>query len=246
MLDNDTSNSSPYFQSMSDTKLKFFIREWRKKRKLTQGALADLLDTSVSKVSKLETQAQRVDEVWIAKLASALQISPADLFRSPEQLANAEVKDELAPAPIYFQQIPILGEVAAGAWLEVDPLKTEEEPTDWLPFSPDPQLNLNSAFVLKVHGTSLNKIAPEGSLLVCTPYAGQELSDGDLTIVERARDGGSLIEVTAKRVRQPNGHFELWPESNDPKWQTPIVLNGDDDGIEISIKALVKKIIIEP
>ncbi len=48
------------------------------------------------------------------------------------------------------------------------------------------------------------------------------MRDGDMVIFERAREGGQLIETTAKRVRRRGPMLELWPESDDPRWQDPL------------------------
>lgn len=241
---------SPYFSQMADNKVKFFVREWRKHRSLTQEQLAAEIGTSGSKVSKLETGEQMMNENWLSQLSKALRVSPSDLLRRPTDPApeTAPTSSDLIPAPVMFHKIPILGEVAAGTWLEVDQIASSEEPKSWLPFLPDPSLPLQHTYALIVRGTSLNRIAPEGSMLICVDLAsGSEVQEGNLVIVERSRSG-DLLEVTAKRVRRKPDCYELWPESNDPKWQQPIVLNGHDDHDEISVKirSIVRKVIIEP
>ena len=78
--------------------------------------------------------------------------------------------------------------------------------------------------------------------MVCisTDQTALEPKEGDLVIVRRIRHQGALIETTAKEIRK-NGHFELWPVSDDPKFQQPIIVPDDDTdhGEVIQIAAIV-------
>ena len=140
--------------------------------------------------------------------------------------------------------VPMVGEVAAGVWLEAE-LPSSEGLTplnalisdDWPP---------DALFAVKVRGESLNKIASDGDHLLCVDIlrAGLEVRDGDLVIVERSQQQGGLVEMTAKRLRERNGVTELWPESNDPQFQQPITLvdNDNDDSQAVTIRARVVSI----
>lgn len=99
-----------------------------------------------------------------------------------------------------------------------------------VPVPPDPKFPTRASFGLVVSGTSINKIAQDGDVLVCLSYAeaGFEIRDGDLAIVERRMAQEGLVEVTAKRVRRFVDRLELHPESTDQRWQTPLVVRGDD------------------
>ncbi|NBN79909.1 helix-turn-helix domain-containing protein [Microvirga tunisiensis] len=209
---------------------------------MTQAELAELANTNVSEISKLERGDRRLTVDWLARLGTALGVSPHELMLPPsEMVTSGGVPLDLAPHKTMFRRLPVKGEVAAGSWLDFDPLRSE--PTDWLDFIPDTKLSADHVYALKVRGTSLNKIAPDGSVLVCLDAVGAGLAirEGDLVIVAQSREGG-LREVTAKRVKRANGQYELWPESIDPKWQAPIFLNGEDE--TVAVKAIVKYIVI--
>lgn len=153
----------------------------------------------------------------LTKLATALNTTPAYLM-------GQSVEPELtARKPISSRGIPYRGEVAAGVWIEVG--EGVLEPDEWLPINPLPQYPEGSVYCLTVRGDSLDKIARPGATLVCVDlYAsGIEIKDGDLVIVERAKQQDGLLEMTAKRVRSVKGGFELYPESTNPKWQ-PLTL----------------------
>ena len=136
--------------------------------------------------------------------------------------------------------VPVVGEVAAGLWMEAALFETEnlEEST----ISYDVRFPPQAQYVVKVRGESLNRIAANGDLLLCVDYlaAGLELKENDLVLVERSRDNGMTIERTAKRLIKLNGESELMPESDDPRFQETIVYReGDFDHTEVKIKARI-------
>lgn len=138
--------------------------------------------------------------------------------------------------PVSSQAIPYKGTVAAGVWIE--PGEGNLEPEEWLPFNPAPQYPEGSVYCLTVQGDSLDKIAPPGVTLVCVDlYAsGVAVRDGDLVIVERAKQQNGFLEMTAKRVRSVPGGFELYPESSNPRWQPltyPRSVDQDDETIRL-------------
>lgn len=136
----------------------------------------------------------------------------------------------------------VLGEVAAGMWIDVRVADTvlERHPVSQL--FVDRNYPIAAQYDLIVRGTSLNKIAPDGFHLRCVDVHKGRLEpvDGDLVIVRRMRDS-YLCETTAKRYRVINGQKQLWPESTDERWQEAMVLpTGGEDGDEsIDVVALV-------
>ena len=155
---------------------------------------------------------------------------------------------DFTPAPLRpMGSIPILGSIRAGSWLEVDQLNYEaDQEHRHIPALLDYPLDWQYAYT--VEGTSLNKRAEEGDILQCVDLiqSGMDVEDNRLVIVERTKHEGSMIERTAKRVRKTSSGFELWPESNDPAHQEPIVLNGAESHEEVRIKALVIWIMKRP
>jgi SOS-response transcriptional repressor LexA len=148
--------------------------------------------------------------------------------------------------PLPSRAVPYRGKVAAGVWLEID---QAFEPEEWLPFNPVPQYPEGAVYCLTVEGDSIDRIAPQGSVLVCVDLyeSGVTIRDGDLVIVERSKQQDGLRETTAKRVRSVPGGLELYPESSNPKW-LPIFVPDDrrerDDTLQI--KARVEYIMSRP
>jgi transcriptional regulator with XRE-family HTH domain len=64
---------------------RWFLKEWRKHRAMTQQQLADALDTTTSRISELETGSERYNQDILESLAKALSlpedpVTPADLL----------------------------------------------------------------------------------------------------------------------------------------------------------------------
>lgn len=137
------------------------------------------------------------------------------------------------------QGLPIRGSVAAGVWRE--PSDAAELEPVLAPVAPDQRFSVESQYILRVDGHSMDKIAPPGCLLHCVDVvkSGLEIQHGDIVVVERVRHG--LYETTVKRVRKTGNRVQLWPESVDPAHQKPIDLGTKGD--QVVVKALVLYVI---
>jgi len=171
----------------------------------------------------------------LERLAVVLQTTPAWL-----QSGIGEPERSAAPS---LGGIKIMGTVAAGVWHEVP--SSDWYNDDDLPistFPADPRFSISAQFDLKVQGTSINLMAPEGHYLRCVKLFefGMELQDGDIVIVQRTRDS-SLVETTAKAIKKSRTGIELWPRSSDPRWQDRLLIpnGGKDQHEEIKIVAVV-------
>jgi transcriptional regulator with XRE-family HTH domain len=159
------------------------------------------------------------------QVAAALGISVIALMHGP--LAAATASSAF--------RIRCIGRVAANNWRDVgqsDQTEAHEQRESIIP--PDPRYPPSAQYELLVVGNSINRVAPDGFLLrvVDVRKAGVAASPGDLVIAERRRDGGQLIETTAKRLRQGTKGEELWPESTDPQWQHPLKLGENTERAE--------------
>lgn len=125
--------------------------------------------------------------------------------------------------------IRLVGEVAAGRWLDVD-TAVDEPAYEAGPIPADPLFDPAMQFAVQVRGTSINRVARDGAILGCVDVQRARLTprDGDLVVVERRRYGGSEIERTAKRLHLEGGVQSLWPDSTDPKWQSAIEIAPED------------------
>ncbi len=65
--------------------MRFYLKEWRDKFGLSQDQLADRMNTSKSKISKLERGSQAWGPKWVAAAAEAFNLDDEQaLFRHPD------------------------------------------------------------------------------------------------------------------------------------------------------------------
>lgn len=174
----------------------------------------------------------------------------AVLGTTPAYLAYGEgaATGPAAPAPHRPGRaalLPIAGEVAAGQWLEVD--AAVDAPAHTVqPLAADPRWPAEAQYAVVVRGTSINRVAPDGAILACvdTRQIRYHAQTGDLVIVQRTRHGGQDMERTAKRYRQVEDHYELWPDSTDARHK-PLVIDpaaDQDEGTSVEVIGLVTRV----
>ena len=83
--------------------IRWFLKEWRKHRRLTLQQVAARLETSPSVLSDLENGKSRMNDDWIAGFAWAYQVEPSDLLRDPamptrDELLSMGTPDQLRAA----------------------------------------------------------------------------------------------------------------------------------------------------
>lgn len=207
---------------------------------------AGLSETALKDLLANEKQWPKLDT--LQKLAISLETDPAWLaFGGDEDIEAAKAATAAMPAA----SLPVVGEVAAGRWLEADD-HVDVPPYDPVPVQPDSRWPVEAQYGLMVRGTSLNRVALDGDILACVDAitARYRPREDDLVIVEMRRNAGLLRQMTAKRYMRLSTHIELWPDSDDPRWQTPIIIPHPEDGlssavededgrIEVRIKAMV-------
>lgn len=173
----------------------------------------------------------------IAKVAKVVNLSLDALVEHDE--TKALVLDGGGIYPSTLTTAPVVGHVQAGNWQEPGMLETVEE--QQVPYSPDARYVGLQQFAWKVVGSSLNRIAPDGSFIITVRFIdlGRDPREGEPVVCERRRHG--LHEYTVKRVRKaPGGGFMLVPDSDDPRFQEPIWLSAtEENGTEVVATHLV-------
>lgn len=205
------------------------IAELRKKKKLSQAALAELVGTTQPQIFKLEKGRLQLSKDWAERIAPHLDISAVDL------LFQSENSNEYLTT---VDSLPVLGVVQAGNWREVALFEvTAPEDADMIPVAAQSEYPHAKQYALKVAGDSMNLKFQEGSFVTCVNWAdtGLELKVGMTLHVERHR--GDTIEVTVKCYGEADGKRWLEPRSTNPMHK-PIELNGEED-TEIIVKGLV-------
>lgn len=215
------------------------IRKLRDQMELVQEDLAERAKKSVSYISRLESGKTDPTLTDLRHISVALEIPLSQLVS--EDGASSGHSRSVKPTKIFVE-----GEVAAGRYVEFHHGVRVDFERFESPFPPDPNYPYAAQFDLRVSGTSLNKFAKEGEFLRCVHLLKSEemkqhieIFDGDYVIFERSK--GSLLEVTAKKFVRRADQIELWPDSDDPQWQTPTIipLTEETDGEEGRVVALV-------
>lgn len=221
--------------------MKYKIAKWaednRRQRKMTQGDIGKAIGVSQPQArARLHaTMEFSLDEIEILE----------KLFNENSPLRDEAKINQIERIEIEIGEIPIKGAVQAGSWIDRQD-EVAFEMDEKVPALAGYPLDTQCAYV--VIGTSLNRIASPGSVLVAVDIikADIDIKDNDLVIIERSRYDGQQVETTAKRVRQTLTGFELWPESDDPKWQQATRLDNPPEHEEIRIVAKVMWIVSRP
>ena len=70
-----------------------YLRQWRKKARLTQEELAEKVGTTKAVISLLESEGRPLSAKWLRKLAEALNTTPGRILDVNPDEANADVLD---------------------------------------------------------------------------------------------------------------------------------------------------------
>lgn len=200
------------------------IEKSRKEKGLSQAKLGKSLGVTRNAVSLWESNTSSPQPERLRELAVILD-------KDFDWLATGRRRHSLVT-----QGLPLWGEIAAGVWSEVG--ENQEMEVKRVPVAPDPAYPADAQYALKVKGNSVNRIAPDGTIIVVVDIikAGIEVREGDLVWIERRK--GTLVETTLKRIRKVKGRLELWPESDDPRHKEPVRLGANGE-TEVTIKGLV-------
>ena len=138
---------------------------------------------------------------------------------------------EATAVPVPTQRIGVFGSVQASYWRPSS--SVIDIASEYLDVPVLPGYPASAQYALKVFGPSMNKVAREGTFVICTRYDSglKRIKHDKIVHVERERFGE--IEWTLKRLKWDGGDAYLWPESDDPDYQEPIevVPQGEDDVI---------------
>lgn len=132
--------------------------------------------------------------------------------------------------------VRVVGKVAAGVWLDVDNYSFSDE--TWVPAVRSPEYRNGEQVAYKVEGPSMNKVLPDGVYAIGVLYGmARSPRHNDIVVVRRTRAG--LVETTIKRYMRINGKEVLMPESDDPRYQQPLLLDAPEDDATVELHALI-------
>jgi transcriptional regulator with XRE-family HTH domain len=196
------------------------IAKIREAKGLSQVELAERLGIHVTNLNKIERGKSSPDLVRLQQIAKELRVSVADLVSDGE--------------PAKGRQVRVRGYVQAGHWAESWEFPEEEQYE--VPVPDDEYLAPYKLYAAETRGPSMNKRYPEGTIVVFTDAieTHEEIQIGKRYVVERQRADG-LREATVKTLwRDESGKFWLVPESDDPRYQESIPVEGaEEDTVRI-------------
>ena len=187
------------------------IAEAREKSGLTQQQAADLLGVSVQGYQYYEYGKRDPKASVVRRLCEIFGVSASYL------LGMTADDGVFLPRPVETVKVPIVGRIAAGTPREAFAQSDEYHDT--------PRSLVDGregCFWLVVAGNSMNRLFPEGSLVLVDE--GLEVRDGDVGAVFV-----NGYDATLKRVFFTQDGIRLHPESYDPEYRD-IFIRRDDPG----------------
>lgn len=170
------------------------IRYWRERRGISQERLGELCHTSGAQISRLETGDRNLTVDWLYRIAKVLMIHPGNL------LNMTEFDIELTP----LVRVPLISWVEAGDFADISDPYEIGDAEDWL----DVPYNKQTLIALRIRGTSINRIAPDGAVIIID-YSDKELVSGGLYVFKTSDE-----QATVKRYR--TDPIRLEPDSTEP------------------------------
>lgn len=201
------------------------LPELRKRKGLTQQALADRLGVEQPTVQRWEKGTREPESLaQVFALAEALDVEPGALL-------DKNIAVPMGP------RLYVKGAIAAGVWRQAIELPENE----WQSFTgrSDVTAKLEHRFGLRVVGDSMSEVYPHGSIVECVSLFGTaEATPGKRVVVIRENEDGEF-EATVKELVLQDGELWLVPRSHNPAHR-PWKLNEPEPGIvETRIAAVV-------
>jgi repressor LexA len=161
---------------------------------------------------------------FLNSYSDSLSIQTLDALARAAGVSTARlVGDDQTGESASFPHVTVIGYVEAGTYVE-NP--------EWAPDMrfevavPVDSAAAKRAIGLRVKGSSMNRVYPEGTIVICVPiwdFEG-EITPGD-RVVCRRRNRQGAYETTIKELTfDLGGRAWLWPRSDDPQHQTPIAV----------------------
>lgn len=127
------------------------------------------------------------------------------------------------PEHAHLRRAPIVGRIAAGTPREALCQSDTMHDTPASIYE-----GRRNAFWLTVSGNSMNRLFPDGSLVLIDPD--EEVRNGDVAVVFVNGD-----DATLKRIYFEGGSVRLHPESYDPEYRDRIIDATDPDAPEVRV-----------
>ena len=197
----------------SETGVETQVKKMRERAGLTQKQLAEKIGTSQQQIARFEAGTE-VRASTLVKLSEALDVSISSLLG---------LTDALYPRITAPGKLPVVGRIAAGTPNEAIYDSGSYKDTEESLLLAHPH-----AFWLTVNGNSMNRLFPDGTLVLIDPDA--EVRNGDVAVVFVNGD-----DATIKRVYFEEDAIRLHPESYDSEYVDRIIGSKNHDAPSVRI-----------
>lgn len=191
------------------------IAEARQAKGWSQAQLAKKIGTTQQQIARYESNENDVKASILIKLSNALDVTISYLLGltgSFQIVSNGGSR-----------LMPVFGRIAAGTPREALHTSDEKHATEETLYQAHP-----NGFWLTVSGNSMNRLFPDGSLVLIDPT--KEVRNGDVGVVFVNGD-----DATLKRVYFEGSAIRLHPESYDPEYRDRVIDPSDSDAPEVRI-----------
>lgn len=183
----------------------------------SQKDLAKKIGTTQQQIARYESGANDVKSSVLLKLSAALGVTVSYLLALDDDPSFVSVvSSETVP-------VPVLGRIAAGT-----PREAFSQSDDYHDTQRGLVASHPNAFWLVVAGNSMNRLFPEGALVLVDPDA--EVRSGDVAAILVNGD-----DATIKRVYFEGGTVRLHPESWDPEYRDRTIDPSDPDAPAVRV-----------
>lgn len=190
--------------------MKTNLKAERKKAGYTQENVSQLTGIALGTLRRWEQGVNEPDMGSIIQLAKLYKTTTDNI------LGTEFASNTVAPRSSDFVDVPLYGAIAAGTPIEM--IEIEEA----YPVAAKKIEQYPDAFLLKVKGSSMDKILPDGCYALIDPCNDVDRDNKPYAVCVNGYD------ATVKRVRKLANGFELVPDSTDPTYKPQVY----DYGVE--------------
>lgn len=193
------------------------IAEMRNKKGMTQKDLASALNVAQQTVWYYENGQRDIKASTLIAISEILGCTVSQL------LGIENVDGVLAASKSGSKMVPVVGRVAAGTPREALQVSDQYHATEESLYSAHP-----NAFWLRVSGNSMNRLFPDGALVLIDPD--EEVRNGDVAVVFVNGD-----DATLKRIYFEGHSVRLHPESFDSEYMDRIIDGSDANAPDVRL-----------
>ncbi len=208
-----------------------YIKSLRKKRKMSLDELASKVGIAKSTLSRYENGSREFPINDVHLYAEALGVSTFNILGIPETLEQ----------PNNIKRIPFYGNVAAGALSVIEPTIQQDVEYIELPHHLlGKYSNSIDLFAMKVNGESMNRIIPNGSIVIAKECEITEYKENDIVIFSHDN------EYSLKRFR-PNdveGGYLFKSESTNECFKDIFISSSTDIDFKICAKVITYTVFV--